>query len=681
MDINKTTRIIDNLIYVFIIIFLLSLTNSIFVNQIGYYGSLLLLLLRYFITKENRFRKSGLEFAFVWFIVAEIISGFLSVNQAYSFNNLLKRVLLIPVVYVIIAGVTDFKRGKNFFFVYIAASLVTSVIYIYFAFKALTENIYRLEGIGVSLFHHSITASEIISFSVVFLFAFLINEKVNWKYKLLILIAFGISFASLISTYKRTGWIGAVLGIFIILLIKKEWRILIPGVILLIVIIAVQKDVSEVKILEYNKNQSELNVINSFSTDGRASHIFPLKNSYILSDYENGLVFYEDTTVVNKMELPAPVVSFSKWEENYYIAYLIDTRFILIEKEKEETWIVRNEFVSPGFTVDWKIYNNCLYVLDKDSGLTIFKDPKNVAESIRYPELKNYNLLYADTGHIVFISAKKQITIYNMVNNEPEKIILDSVLNRNVTSVFYYDNKLLLSNNQKLNLFGVGDNILVLLDSVPIPPIYNWVKTEEKLFAIGFPSILYELNIKDNILIQSQINLNFFPNFFTYNDGKVFITRVERSKLNSIWDPYLPSNFVRLSLWRVGWEIFKDHPFFGVGDISMGNYQIKYRKYYEKELHGHLHNNFVHILAALGLFGLFAVLFMLLKMYLINFDIYKKNKDVKFLSSYSLGTIGVLTAFIISGLTELNIWDHEIITLVYFTFALNIALGYLGKNN
>jgi hypothetical protein len=47
---------------------------------------------------------------------------------------------------------------------------------------------------------------------------------------------------------------------------------------------------------------------------------------------------------------------------------------------------------------------------------------------------------------------------------------------------------------------------------------------------------------------------------------------------------------------------------------------------------------------------------------------------MSFASSYSLGALGAFCAFLISGLTELNIWDHEIITLVYFTFGLNIAL-------
>jgi O-antigen ligase len=138
---------------------------------------------------------------------------------------------------------------------------------------------------------------------------------------------------------------------------------------------------------------------------------------------------------------------------------------------------------------------------------------------------------------------------------------------------------------------------------------------------------------------------------------------------------YHPTNIVRLSLWRAGWQIFKDNPLFGTGDIDLAGYYKKYKRYYEKEIQGHLHNNYIHVLATLGLFGFLAVCYLLLKILLINIGIYKRNKDIPFVSSYSLGVLGAFCAFLVSGLTELNIWDQEIITLVYFTFGLNIAFN------
>jgi hypothetical protein len=259
--------------------------------------------------------------------------------------------------------------------------------------------------------------------------------------------------------------------------------------------------------------------------------------------------------------------------------------------------------------------------------------------------------------------------------------IYDSTLAENVTSVYYSNSRFLLSTDKMLKIFKVDHEGLTLIDSTAeASGIYQWREDAGKLFALGTPARLYEISTENNrIKILSKNPLEFFPQTLSYSKGKIYFTFVKRSKLTSIWDILNPSNAVRFSLWRVGWEIFKDHPIFGVGDIHMQEYHKQYRKYYEKQIHGHLHNNFVHVLAALGLFGFLAICFMLVKMYIINFSIYKKNKEKEFISSYSLGVIGALTAFIISGLTEMNIWDHEIITLVYFTFALNIALD--RRNN
>src|SRR5690606_3126202 len=134
MKINSL-KIIDYLIYFFIILFLLSLTNSIFVNQLGYYAALILILIKYFFTKENPFSKTGLEFALLWFIAAEILSAVFSVDKSAAFNNVLKRILLIPVIYTIAAASIDLERAKKYFKIYLGASLVTVLIYLFFSFN------------------------------------------------------------------------------------------------------------------------------------------------------------------------------------------------------------------------------------------------------------------------------------------------------------------------------------------------------------------------------------------------------------------------------------------------------------------------------------------------------------------------------------------------------------------
>jgi hypothetical protein len=276
MDDNSgTIKVIDKLIFIFFILFLLSLTNSIFVNQLGYYGALVFILARYFITRENQFRKTGLELAFAWFILAEILSAIFSEHSSSAFHNVLKRALLIPTVYTTIAAAADFKKGKLFFIIYISASLISVLIYLYFAYQHYIQNLYGVTESGPSIFQYPITASEIMSFTIVYLFAFLVNEKLSIKNRLFIFLGFGLSLFALFSTYKRTGWLGAAFGIFVILIIKKQWKILIPIIAAGAIFIFTQKNISKVFIYDYN--DAKLTKQIEFTTEGRAFNIHPRK--------------------------------------------------------------------------------------------------------------------------------------------------------------------------------------------------------------------------------------------------------------------------------------------------------------------------------------------------------------------------------------------------------------------
>ena len=105
----------------------------------------------------------------------------------------------------------------------------------------------------------------------------------------------------------------------------------------------------------------------------------------------------------------------------------------------------------------------------------------------------------------------------------------------------------------------------------------------------------------------------------------------------------------------------------------------KYKDKYENETFGHLHNNYVHLLVILGLFGFIAVMFLFYKIFTLNIKIYKQVKTIPFVSSFSLGVLGMFVGFLFSGLAEWNFGDHEIITLVWFFVGMNLAFYNLSK--
>ncbi len=678
-DQKKFVKIIDASIFVFVILFLLSLTNSIFANQVGYYGALLLMLFRFFLTKENQFKKSGLEYIFLWFILAEILSAIFSNNQSQAFTNVLKRALLIPIIYTMIASATDLKRAKLYFKIYIGASLITVLIYLFFSYRFYIENLYGLQQSGPSLFQYPITASEIISFTVIFLFAFLVNEKTSFKNKALLLVGFGLSSLALVSTYKRTGWLGAAFGIFIILILKRQWKILIPLALMGVVILLTQKNISEVFVFNYSNNSISKNI--ESKTGGRANNILSVGDKFYVSDYENGLVEYQDSSIIKKIKTPAPIVDFKKWKDDFYFAYLIDSRFLLIKK-KEDNLIFIKEFITPGFTASYRVASGYLYVLDSDSGITVFRDPENLENYMRFENLSRGANFYIDSSYFIFQLPGSGLTIYKSEYKLPG----DSLYfykNPKISFIYYSNKKLFISDDEGLKLFEVGENKLALLDKTNrISNAFLWDQNDNKLFTADLSDKVFELGypIKDSIKIISENKLSFTPASINYKSGKLYFTYVKRSRLLSVWDFYLPSNYTRLALWQAGWEMFKDHPLFGVGDIDLREYYIKYKRPFDKEIQGHMHNNFVHILVTLGAFGFLAVMFLFVEIILIELKIYKERKNIPFVSSYAIGAIGCFAAFLFSGLTEMNFGDHEIITLVWFTFGLSLSLYFLSQN-
>jgi O-antigen ligase len=670
---------IDQLVLFFMLLFLASLTNSIFINQLGYYGALLLLLARYFITKNNPFERTGLESALIWFIAAEIFSLIFSLNHSQSLLFATRRFLLIPLIFVTVAAIPDLKRAKIYFYTYISAAIITALVYLIFSYQYFISNLYSITQSGPSLFQYPITSSEILSITSVFLFAFLINEKNDWKYKLLVAAAFFITIVALVATYKRTGWLATGFGIFLIILIKKEWKFLVPLFILVAALFIYEKNISRVDIF-INEN-NHLIQENSFKTEGRAYDLTASGSYCYISDYEDGILKYKGDKKLQTIEVPSPIVSLKKWK-NYLLGYFIDTRFISYQSDSSGNLTQVAECLPPGFTIGYALSGNYLYTIDSDSGLTIFENPAKLSAVYRDTKFSKFNKVFVDSDLVLFYSPDSGACVFNLQNGIPGKELYRFKPHYPVSSVFYFQRILYFSNEQGIKSYKVEeDSVSYLTDDNKPNTIFLWREAGKNLIAADQNGKIF-LRDSNSVSFKLIKSAGYIPSAITLSGDTLITSFVKRSRLLSIWDPYLPSNYVRLSLWKAGWKIFLDHPVFGVGDIDLAFLYKQYKSKYEKEIQGHMHNNFVHILVTLGLFGLFAFCFLLYKMFRIDFSIYREIKNISFISSYALGTIAALSTVIIAGLTELNFFDHEIMTLLWFTFGLNVALykRYKSKN-
>jgi hypothetical protein len=329
---------------------------------------------------------------------------------------------------------------------------------------------------------------------------------------------------------------------------------------------------------------------------------------------------------------------------------------------------------SVGKTVDFKIINSSLFALDVDSGLTVFNYPKT-SQKLRFPELIENTNFAANSNYLVTYNKKMQsILLYE--NKFPKEFLLIDSLEYSTSAnlLWSFGNDFILQTDKELLILEIKTNQLAIKKSLNATGIFRILEHNKNLYGIAFDGKLSRLRDEENKYEFSEmLKLHYSPSGFQIKDDYLYITHNKRNRLLSIFDKNHETNHERLQMWSTGLKILYDNPLFGVGDIDLKNIYAKYKEPYFKEDFGHLHNNYIHFLVILGLFGFASVVYLLGSILKLNIKIYSRLKNIPFASSYSLGTLAAFVGFLFSGIGEWNFGDQEIITLVWFTLGLNIA--------
>lgn len=670
---------LDRIIFGFLILFVSTLNNSIFLCQLGFFGAYLLVGYRFYLSKENPFKKTGLEIAFVVYFSAALISALFSVEMGNAFVILTKHLLLFPIVYLIVFAANTNEKAKMLLKFYLGVSLATLLVYLFFSLKHYFTQLYQLELKGPSPFQYVMTAGGLMSFTAIFFFAFLINEKTNWKVKLFYFLAFGLSFAAVIASYTRAAWLGLFAGLFIVLLIKKKWWIIAPAVIALFLMIVLKGNESKVEIISLKNNLG----VESFNTEGRAYAVENVGGDTILvSEYEKGISLFSGKKRLQTLQTNSPITRLNHWVGNYYLAYTLDSRFIVINKNADGKIKESNTFISTGATRDFSLVNGKLYVADKDSGLTVYHNPANLSLKDFFGKKGGTATAAANEKYTTLYSEKNSSVELYQNNNGLPTILIDSTrFETAIKYLWFYRDILIFQNDNNLIQFSIENSKLKEIKRDPIVGITFMKFVDSTAYALTIDGKIYS-GMLDNESLSFGIikELNHASTNFCVNDEVIYVSSFKRNRILSMFDPYHETNFERLNIWRVGLKIFKDYPLLGVGDIDLGNLYRKYKEDYLKENFGHLHNNFMQWLVTLGVIGFAAVIFLMVSILLMHWKIYRTIKNEPVASSFAIGAIAAFVGFLASGLGEYNFGDQEIITMVWFTVGLNLAF-YLNHKN
>lgn len=142
-------------------------------------------------------------------------------------------------------------------------------------------------------------------------------------------------------------------------------------------------------------------------------------------------------------------------------------------------------------------------------------------------------------------------------------------------------------------------------------------------------------------------------------------------RMSTITNNKYQSNSERLLMWNSAWNMFKDHPVFGVGlGQYKDNYQQKYISPKAKEPNlEHAHNNFMQMLAENGMVGFLG--FMTMFTYIIwhNFRKFLTSKNI-----YSLAICAVTITLLLQGFTEFNFGNSAVVKAYWLILGCLVAL-------
>jgi O-antigen ligase len=180
-----------------------------------------------------------------------------------------------------------------------------------------------------------------------------------------------------------------------------------------------------------------------------------------------------------------------------------------------------------------------------------------------------------------------------------------------------------------------------------------------------FVAVFYFKKEVQSELLELEIELKLTPNkSFIALDHLILRTRL----LLSGEDQTL---MMRIALWKVGWEVFKDYPLTGCGFRCMDKLVSKYPDPtgWVKRLRG-MHNNFVQLALDTGFLGLFTWVGIWFCFFLLLYQRAKALNGDANERWVVLGSAAGVIAFLTGGLFETNFYDSEVAMTLYFLMAL-----------
>lgn len=212
--INNATDKYEKLLLIFLFLFLFSSTFSIALTQISYFIALFFWLIIIFRTHKSIYYSTPLDLYFILFIIAEIIATIFSKVFAQSLFYLHKRVIIIPIIYLIYSWIRTPERLKTSIVVLFSSILLVSLFGTFDIIANLEKYLHFERRLNLTTFY--MTAGGLMMVSSLILLAFVTHKDTPRHFKIFSGITLLFSTVCLIFTFTRGSWLGFLLGSILI---------------------------------------------------------------------------------------------------------------------------------------------------------------------------------------------------------------------------------------------------------------------------------------------------------------------------------------------------------------------------------------------------------------------------------------------------------------------------------
>ena len=169
--------------------------------------------------------------------------------------------------------------------------------------------------------------------------------------------------------------------------------------------------------------------------------------------------------------------------------------------------------------------------------------------------------------------------------------------------------------------------------------------------------------------------------------GVLFMTwKTFADRIMHVFDYQNNYDLQRVTLWKANWQIFLDHPWFGMGYTENARRLVEYYAKMgipeERHFVSHAHNQYLHMLAGTGVFGLVIFLSVLLFFLVITWKAWRLETQ-RFTKFVLLGCLSAQVCFHLGALTEANFEHSKVrfVLMLVWAFATARYLDLKGVRN